>query len=215
MIHTPSPPPACLREGVWPDIFMVPAAPSSAGSWPVRPQGLSSNTLSQWKESLVALFFKSRVPECFNCVEFDFFIGSHQPKEGRCLWCAKKSTCKCKYISSLLLGPHNLALDRGLVFNPRKGVHNPLLGYGSPPIRLCWGRHAGDSSVGEGKGVRGGDDGAESAWRSGSLSGNLLNHENSYVQGIQSLRCVLIQQFTVGNRSEWWTHIFIVLLESK
>lgn len=35
--------------------------------------------------------------------------------------------------------------------------------YGSPPIWLCWGQHAGDSSVGEGKGVRGGNDGAESA----------------------------------------------------
>ena len=126
MIHTPSPPPACLRGGAWPDAFMLPAAPSSAGSWPLGPPGLSAHTLSQWKESLVALFFKSRVPECFDCVEFDFFVGSHQPKEGRCLWCAKKSTCKCKYISSLLLGPHNLALYRGLVCNPRKGVHNLL-----------------------------------------------------------------------------------------
>lgn len=188
MIHTPSPPPACLRGGAWPDAFMLPAAPPSAGSWLLRPPGLSSHTLSQWKESLVALFFKSRVPECFDCVEFDFFVGSHQPKEGRCLWCAKKSTCKCKYISCLLLGPHNLLYTEA--WSAIRGRESTIrsYAYGSPPIWLCWGQHAGNSSVGEGKGVRGGNDGAESAWRSGSLSGNLLNHENSYVQGIQSLR---------------------------
>lgn len=128
---------------------------SSFFCWKLAPQasGLSSHTLSQWKESLVALFFKIRVPECFDCVEFDFFVGSHQPKEGRCLWCAKKSTCKCKYISSLLLDPHNLALYRGLVCNPRKGVHNSLLWIQITTCmallgKVCWGLLSGSGEGG-------------------------------------------------------------------
>lgn len=148
------------------------------GSWPLGPRGLFSHTLSQFRvEVRLLCSLKMELPECFDCVELDFSIGSHQPKEGRCLWCAKKSTCKCKYVFSLLSDSCDLDSYRNYVYNLRKGTplldkcHNP---YGF--AREVWGVMLGFLNGSEGRRHKGEmmalRKGCQSGWRSGSMRGS-------------------------------------------
>lgn len=98
MIHTHSPPGLLLSQ------------PLGVGPWVLR--AVLSHTHIPWDplrvEFWVLCSFKMEYQSVLTVLNFYFSVGSHQPKEGRCLWCAKKSTCKCKYISFLLPGSRDL-----------------------------------------------------------------------------------------------------------
>lgn len=120
---------------VWNDSHTQPSCPllsQPLGAIPWDPRAILSHTHIPWDPLRVEFWllcsFKMKHQSVLTVLNFYLSIGSHQPKEGRCLWCAKKSTCKCKYISFLLPGSRDLC---SYVCSLRKGT--PLLDTGHDP----------------------------------------------------------------------------------